>query len=90
MYQVLRHAYDYIRTGDEKYLNDKYMKGSSYALQNFIENLNIPEFADQEDERIYREATLKVIKLWMDSEAYKNHTEKEKVEAKKELDEKGE
>lgn len=82
MYQILKHAYDFIRTNDEKYLYDKYMKNSNYALLNFIQKLNIPD----DDNDSYKEGVLNTIKIWMEEESYKGHLKAEDIKAKKDLD----
>ena len=83
MIPILSDLLNYLKTDDEKYLNNKYHKSQRYALMNMLESINIPE--DENDySRGYREGTIKVLEKWLQNE--ENKAFSQNINYKKKID----
>lgn len=83
MIPILSDLLNYLKTDDEKYLNNKYHKSQRYALMNMLESINIPE--DENDySRGYREGAIKVLEKWLQNE--ENKAFSQNINYKKKID----
>lgn len=83
MIPILSDLLNYLKTDDEKYLNNKYHKSQRYALMNMLEGLNIPE-EESDYSRGYKEGVIKSFEKWLQNE--ENKAFSQNINYKKKID----